>query len=242
MSEPRELDLRTIPPPMRHALVFQCFDALATGASLVLVNDHDPMPLLQQFRFVRPGESEHEYLEQGPSAWRVRIARIAAGRRPSGGAAPRSDPDAEPPRTVTEYLEGDHRRLDAILGEVERLAAAGAFPAAAERFAEFSSGLGRHIDLEEEILFPTFERATGMRSGPTQVMRAEHVQIREWMRVATESLAREDGGRLAEAIAALGQTLAAHNMKEERMLYPMADRAVSGDEERRELVSRLQAY
>lgn len=239
MPETRDLDLRTLPPAMRHGLVFQRFDALKTGEALVIVNDHDPMPLLQQFRFVRPGESAYDYLEQGPETWRVRIARKAAGRQPG---EPEPAAPAQEPRSVTEYLEADHRRLDGILSDVERLAATGAYRDAAARFAAFSSGLDRHIDVEEQILFPVFESATGMTSGPTQVMRAEHVEIRDWMRVATESLAWEDAERLAEAIGGLTQTLSAHNMKEEHMLYPMTDRAMHGDEQRRALVSRLRAF
>lgn len=239
MSQPpRVLDLRALPPQMRHGLVFQCFDALATGESMVIVNDHDPMPLLQQFRFVRPGESHHEYLAQGPTEWQVRIGRKAPGRAAS---APEQAP-AEAPGTVTEYLEADHRRLDAILPDVERLAAAGEYPDAARRFAEFESGLGRHIDVEEQILFPTFESATGMAGGPTQVMRMEHVQIRDWMRAASDSLARGDGGRLAEAVGGLTQVLSAHNMKEEHMLYPMTERAVQGEAQRRQLVERLRSF
>lgn len=232
-QQPHVLDLRALPPQLRHGLVFQCFDALSTGESMVIVNDHDPMPLLQQFRFVRPGESQHEYLEQGPAEWQVRIARKAPGRAAS---AP-----AEAAGTVTEYLEADHRRLDAILPDVERLAAAGDHPDAVRRFAEFEAGLGRHIDAEEQVLFPAFESATGMTAGPTQVMRMEHVQIRDGMRAASESLARGDGGRLAEAVGALTQVLSAHNMKEEHMLYPMTDRAVQGDAQRR-LVERLRTF
>lgn len=70
-----ELDLRALPPEQRHGLVFQTFDALAPGEAFVIVNDHDPAPLLQQFKFVRPGESEAEYVERGPTDWRVRIRR-----------------------------------------------------------------------------------------------------------------------------------------------------------------------
>ncbi|MFY3745560.1 DUF2249 domain-containing protein [Anaeromyxobacter sp. Red801] len=233
-QQPRVIDLRTLPPQVRHGLVFQCFDALATGESMVIVNDHDPMPLLQQFRFVRPGEAQHEYVEQGPTAWQVRIARKAPGRQaaaPADGA----------PDTVTGYLEADHRRLDAILPEVERLAAVGEYRDAARRFAEFASGLDRHIDAEEQVLFPTFEGATGMTSGPTQVMRMEHVQIRERMREATESLHREDAGGLAAAVGGLTQVLSVHNMKEEHMLYPMSDRAVQGDAHR-QLLDRLRSF
>jgi hemerythrin-like domain-containing protein len=143
--------------------------------------------------------------------------------------------------SVTEHLQADHRRLDGILAEAQQLAGAGDYPRAAARFAEFSSGLDRHIDLEEQILFPTFESATGMRGGPTQVMRAEHVQIRDSMRTATDALAREEDEVLGEAVHELTETLSAHNMKEEHMLYPMTDRVI-GDEQRRQLVGRLRAF
>lgn len=242
MPTSRELDLRQMPPQVRHGVVFQCFDALTTGESMVIVNDHDPMPLLQQFRFVRPGESEYAYLEQGPESWRVRIQRKGSGRQAGDEAPARLTETADESDSVTGYLQADHRRLDAILTEVQRLATAGSYPDATARFAKFSSGLGRHIDLEEQILFPAFESATGMLGGPTQVMRAEHVQIRDSMRTATDALAREEGGVLDEAIRELTETLSAHNMKEEHMLYPMADQAMHGDEQRRQLVSRLQAF
>jgi len=43
----------------------------------VLVNDHDPKPLRYQFQAEHPGEFTWDYLESGPEAWRVRIARAA---------------------------------------------------------------------------------------------------------------------------------------------------------------------
>lgn len=242
MPQTRELDLRELPPPMRHGLVFQCFDALTVGEAMVIVNDHDPMPLLQQFRFVRPGEAAYEYLARGPETWQVQIARKAARPVEAGPAGRRPGGDGEAPRTVTEYLEADHRRLDAIIPGVERLAAAGAYGDAAARFAEFKAGLDRHIEVEEQILFPTFESATGMTAGPTQVMRAEHADIREWMRVATGSIAEGDAELLAEAIDGLTRALSAHNVKEEGMLYPMTDEAIGGDEQRRRLVERMQSF
>lgn len=241
----RQLDLRPLPPHVRHGIVFQCFDGLAVGEALVLVNDHDPMPLVQQFRFVRPGESEHEYVERGPTAWQVRITRKAPGRAVSP-AAPAQDGSgdraAAAGATVSEYLESDHRRLDAILPRVRELAAAGAYQDAATRFEEFVSGLDRHIEAEEQILFPTFEEATGMVAGPTSVMRSEHVEIRRWMETGAASLAGADRGGFEQAAGALSSVLAVHNMKEERMLYPMVDRAVGGGPQLRQLVARLQAF
>jgi uncharacterized protein (DUF2249 family) len=47
MSENR-LDLREIPPPKRHPKIFNAFEELDRGESLVLVNDHAPTPLYHQ--------------------------------------------------------------------------------------------------------------------------------------------------------------------------------------------------
>ncbi len=69
------IDVRTIFPRERHALIFQTFDALPPGAALELVNDHDPVPLHHQFAAVRPDQFSWQYLQQGPDLWRVRIGK-----------------------------------------------------------------------------------------------------------------------------------------------------------------------
>jgi uncharacterized protein (DUF2249 family) len=84
-----ELDLREVPRPLRHPLVFQKLDALATGESFVLVNDHDPIPLNRQIESMRTGQAAWEYIRRGPDIFRIRIKRIA----PSNGVeAPVSVP------------------------------------------------------------------------------------------------------------------------------------------------------
>lgn len=71
------IDVRTIVPRERHALIFSTFVSLPTGAALQLVNDHDPRPLQQQFQSNYHGQYTWEYLEQGPETWRVRIGKAA---------------------------------------------------------------------------------------------------------------------------------------------------------------------
>lgn len=70
-----ELDVRQIPPPQRHPLIFSTFEALAPGQAFVLVNDHDPKPLYYQFQAELAGQFTWEYLERGPEVWRVRIGK-----------------------------------------------------------------------------------------------------------------------------------------------------------------------
>ena len=73
------IDVRTVPPPQRHPLIFGTFDELAPGQAFEIVNDHDPVPLYFQFEQTRPDQFAWRYLEAGPAQWHVRIARVAAG-------------------------------------------------------------------------------------------------------------------------------------------------------------------
>jgi uncharacterized protein (DUF2249 family) len=70
------LDVRTMAPARRHAVIFATHEALGAGQAFVLVNDHDPKPLYYQFQAEQPGKFTWTYLEQGPEVWRVRIGRL----------------------------------------------------------------------------------------------------------------------------------------------------------------------
>lgn len=71
-----ELDARAIPHAIRHASIFGAVDSLASGAALVLVAPHDPLPLLAQFvdRYGDGGLAV-KYLERGPEAWKLKLTR-----------------------------------------------------------------------------------------------------------------------------------------------------------------------
>ena len=69
------IDVRTMPPRLRHPTIFNTWDNLAEDEALLIVNDHDPVPLYYQFAAEQTGGFHWEYLEQGPDVWRVRIAK-----------------------------------------------------------------------------------------------------------------------------------------------------------------------
>lgn len=70
-----ELDVRVIPPRDKHPTIFRTFDALASGGSMVIINDHDPRPLRYQLAAERPDTFTWTYEAEGPEVWRVRIDR-----------------------------------------------------------------------------------------------------------------------------------------------------------------------
>jgi uncharacterized protein (DUF2249 family) len=71
----QEIDVRQIAPRHRHSLIFQTFDALQTGETFILVNDHAPTPLYYQFLHERADRFSWDYLEEGPDVWRVQIGK-----------------------------------------------------------------------------------------------------------------------------------------------------------------------
>src|SRR5215469_10902885 len=61
-----ELDVRPLRKPDKHPAIFQAYAAVAAGESLVLVNDHDPRHLHDEFEVEHPGGYAWEYLAKDP--------------------------------------------------------------------------------------------------------------------------------------------------------------------------------
>ena len=59
-------DARGVAKRFRHAAIFGALDALHPGEVMRFVNDHDPLPLLQQMRDRYGDGVEIEYRERAP--------------------------------------------------------------------------------------------------------------------------------------------------------------------------------
>jgi hemerythrin superfamily protein len=132
--------------------------------------------------------------------------------------------------TVKEPFAEDHERLDELLKTYGRLKRTD-HARAKEAFREFYFGLRRDIVWEERVLFPRFEEKTGLLDvGPTAVMRAEHRQIGACLEDLHEKVRKQDPESDLEVLR-VAQLLAAHNQKEEHVLYPALDRLLSPEEQ-----------
>lgn len=120
------------------------------------------------------------------------------------------------------FFTADHRACDELWAAVEAAVDRDDRAAAHAAFARFDAATRRHLDMEEQVLFPAFEQATGMTMGPTQVMRHEHAQMRGLL----DQMARA-ADRDLDAMVEYGDTLLMltqqHNLKEEGVLYPMTE-------------------
>lgn len=101
------LDVRPMPPRVRHETIFDRLDELPRGATLRLVNDHDPAPLRYQLDATRPGHFQWEYVERGPEEWAIDITSraVVVDARPilAGGG----EPFAEVMEAATRVREGE---------------------------------------------------------------------------------------------------------------------------------------
>ena len=140
--------------------------------------------------------------------------------------------------TILKFMSVDHDRLDnkikkystEKLVDIER---------AESIFLSFKSELERHIIWEEDILFPVFERKTGIKDGgPTSVMRIEHIQIKNHLQEIKRKLhARKIQDPCKEEIA-LFKILKLHNQKEENILYPSIDKLTS-EQEKKQMIKQM---
>jgi regulator of cell morphogenesis and NO signaling len=80
--EPLEvLNVPTLPPAQKHPTVFKTFDSLKEGASFILQNDHDPIPLFYEMKAERGDSFIWEKLQNGPEIWRVRLTKSKASNQ-----------------------------------------------------------------------------------------------------------------------------------------------------------------
>ncbi|MGN6196064.1 MAG: iron-sulfur cluster repair di-iron protein [Ginsengibacter sp.] len=69
------LNVSLIEPKLKHPTIFERFDELISGESLILHNDHDPKPLYYELSAERGDIFSWQYLEQGPETWKVKITK-----------------------------------------------------------------------------------------------------------------------------------------------------------------------
>ncbi len=141
--------------------------------------------------------------------------------------------------SITTPLFQHHKHCDEIFADAEEACGNGDWAAGEKAFANLRDELETHFGSEEEVLFPAFEQATGMTSGPTEVMRGEHRQMRDLLAQMQGALSARDSDAFGGAAETLLILMQQHNMKEENILYPMCDNALGSSDVGATLAERL---
>ena len=133
--------------------------------------------------------------------------------------------------SIKEYLTNDHRACDEVFAQMEEKAN-NSLSDAKELTEAFIADMERHFQREERVMFPEFETKTGMVNGPTEMMRQEHSQMRNLMQQLLGAIENSDKDKFFGLSETLMILLQQHNMKEEQMLYTMAQQHLSADADR----------
>lgn len=81
-TEQQLIDVRQIPKPDRHPLIFTRYDQLPLGQSLRLLADHEPVNLRKEFTRDHPGTHRWQAAEQPDGLWQVVITKDASTPAP----------------------------------------------------------------------------------------------------------------------------------------------------------------
>ena len=144
-----------------------------------------------------------------------------------------------PESSAGAFFTAHHRTCDLLWATIEAAVENGDASTARAAYAKFERTFRQHMAMEEEVLFPAFEEATGMTMGPTQVMRIEHLRIRGLL-TEMANVAATDLDALLEHGDTLLMITQQHNLKEEGVLYPMVDAHLGRTWP--ELAHRLEGY
>ena len=121
-------------------------------------------------------------------------------------------------KSLAAALEREHRQIDEGLERFQADPSSGSDALAA------IVALRRHIYLEEEFVFPVL--AAGALVAPVFVMLREHAQIWQTLESLERDMANGVSSDARQTCHQLLVQLQHHNMKEERILYPEADRGL----------------
>lgn len=130
---------------------------------------------------------------------------------------------------ISEYMSSDHHRCDNLFATAEEAAESGDWQKITDDLKVFLGSMHHHFAMEEDVLFPAIEKHIGMSMGPTQIMRMEHKQMRQLFDALTHAVENRDKDDYLGQTETLLVLMQQHNLKEEQILYRMADDVLEND-------------
>jgi hemerythrin-like domain-containing protein len=131
--------------------------------------------------------------------------------------------------TILGFLGSYHRACESLFASASDAVTQKNWAAARNAFERFQALMARHIEMEENVLFPAFEAHTRNSMGPTQIMRMEHEQIRALIQDMAHAMTANNHSGYLGLSATFDKLMQQHYLNEENMLYPMSDQML-GDE------------
>ncbi len=119
-------------------------------------------------------------------------------------------------------MQSDHERLDQLLVQTAAAVEKQDWENAARHLAHFRHGIeAGHMVVEEETLFPAFEKREGGGEHPlTSLLRKGHQDLRVFFAELADAVAAHDAEEFNDLLSTVQVILHQHDAKEESELYP----------------------
>jgi hemerythrin-like domain-containing protein len=134
-------------------------------------------------------------------------------------------------QSILEYMSNEHVKCDEHFATAEQQVSKSNWQDASTAFNDFVNAIERHLQMEEQVLFRYIERSMGNSGGPIAVMRMEHSQMRGLLQTMAETLEKKDKDGFLGDSETLLILMQQHNMKEEQIVYPMAERLLANGQD-----------
>lgn len=109
------VDVRGLRRPDQHPTIFAAYRSLRIGESLVLVTDHDPQQLSEEFEADHADSYAWEYLQRESGEWRIRITKLTSTPLPRLLATTSTGADAPAEGGAVWQLSAHQRDLDSAV-------------------------------------------------------------------------------------------------------------------------------
>ena len=208
-----ELDLSSWPSAGWTSRILAELSRLGPDQGLVVRSQEDPTALLCALQSERRDLFDWYLLEAGPEVYRLEIWRRPDLTR----------------RTVAEFMDKDHRRLEELASELDWLVGQRIFPRALERLRHLRVGVSRHVGMEERILYPEYQRIHGAGAGLVHSLESEHSILLRLLGEIERALMVQDQEGSKLALSDLRAILVPHGRNETAWIYPVIDIATARD-------------
>jgi iron-sulfur cluster repair protein YtfE (RIC family) len=128
---------------------------------------------------------------------------------------------------IKDWMTEDHRRCEVLFTEAEQAVTGKDWRLALDRYHLFRQALEGHLQGEEGVLFPALTARHLPSHGPVHVMESEHLELRDLLTALGDAIRDHDAAGCTGISETLLLMMSQHDLKEEEILYPMADQVLA---------------
>jgi len=138
---------------------------------------------------------------------------------------------------ISRYMSDHHNLLNRLFDNYS-LSGKGKENKTLQTFNDFSKQLLRHIECEEEIIFPLIDTKLNPVSVPTYMLKKQHIRIKKYLEEIHFELTKHINNS-EELEQDLKKLLDCHNATEEYTIYSWIDNLLNDKEKQKVLMTKL---